>query len=101
MRRGVMKRSKLKFARVTLFSWGCVLAAISAMAVQFGIPPLHEKLIAASHAEPEIAMAASASSPVIHVRHAASQVYRLIVDVGDSVKGGTAFLVSGRRIVAT
>jgi hypothetical protein len=70
--------------------------------VQFGVPPLHEKLIAAPHVERENVLAiTSGSSPVAHVRQAASQVYRLIVDVGDSVKGGTAFLVSGRRIVAT
>lgn len=41
------------------------------------------------------------SSPVTRIREATGQVYRLIVEVDGAVKGGTAFLVSGRRIVAT
>lgn len=41
------------------------------------------------------------SSPITRIREATAQVYRLIVEVDGAVKGGTAFLVSGRRIVAT
>jgi S1-C subfamily serine protease len=41
------------------------------------------------------------ASPVARIREATSQVYRLIVEVDGAVKGGTAFLVSGKRIVAT
>lgn len=35
------------------------------------------------------------------IRSISREVYRLLVDVEGAVKGGTAFLVSGRRIVAT
>jgi S1-C subfamily serine protease len=41
------------------------------------------------------------SSAVEQVRVASGRVYRIIVDVDGAVKGGTAFLVSGTRIVAT
>jgi S1-C subfamily serine protease len=41
------------------------------------------------------------SSAVEQVRAASGRVYRIIVDVDGAVKGGTAFLVSGSRIVAT
>ena len=37
-------------------------------------------------------------SVVEHVEH---QVYRLLVDVEGAIKGGTAFLVSGSRVIAT
>lgn len=40
----------------------------------------------------------SASATVISV---APQVYRLLVEVEGAIKGGTAFLVSGKRVVAT
>jgi S1-C subfamily serine protease len=39
--------------------------------------------------------------PVARIRHATQQVYRLIVEVEGAVKGGTSFLVSGRRVIAT
>ena len=98
-----MKRYALQFARLTAFQWYCVVGVLFVMIFQFGVPPLSEKLIAAAHvAEPETASpAVSGASPVVHVRKAAAQVYRLIVDVEGAVKGGTAFLVSGQRIVAT
>src|SRR5262245_30687594 len=41
------------------------------------------------------------ASPVDRIRDATGRVYRLIVEVDGAVKGGTAFLVSGKRIVAT
>ena len=41
------------------------------------------------------------SSAVAHVKSSIGRVYRIIVDVEGAIKGGTAFLVSGRRIVAT
>lgn len=44
---------------------------------------------------------APASTSVATVRNASTQVYRLIVEVDGAIKGGTAFLVSGRRIIAT
>jgi S1-C subfamily serine protease len=43
----------------------------------------------------------AAGSPITRIREATLQVYRLMVDVDGAVKGGTAFLVSGHRIVAT
>jgi hypothetical protein len=38
---------------------------------------------------------------VATIRQASTQVYRLIVEVDGAIKGGTAFLVSGQRIIAT
>ncbi|MEJ2123623.1 MAG: serine protease [Alphaproteobacteria bacterium] len=35
------------------------------------------------------------------LRHILPQVYRLQVDAGDTTRGGSAFLVNGRRVVAT
>ncbi len=40
-------------------------------------------------------------SAVEQVRNALPQVYRLMVDVDGAMKGGTAFLVSGQRVIAT
>ena len=48
------------------------------------------------HEGPDIA-----PSTVANVKDAIGRVYRLIVDMDGAVKGGTAFLVSGQRIVAT
>lgn len=45
--------------------------------------------------------AGAAAKPISRIRHATSQVFRLIVEVEGAVKGGTSFLVSGRRVIAT
>jgi S1-C subfamily serine protease len=42
-----------------------------------------------------------AANPVSVVEHVTHQVYRLLVDVEGAIKGGTAFLVSGSRVIAT
>lgn len=39
--------------------------------------------------------------PVSPLRHVIPQVYRLQVDTGNTMRGGTSFLVSGHRVVAT
>jgi S1-C subfamily serine protease len=39
--------------------------------------------------------------PVSPLRFVISQVYRLQVDTGNTMRGGTSFLVSGHRVVAT
>jgi S1-C subfamily serine protease len=41
------------------------------------------------------------ASPVQVVAQVTHQVYRLLVDVEGAIKGGTAFLVSGNRVIAT
>jgi S1-C subfamily serine protease len=41
------------------------------------------------------------SPPVLMVESVTHQVYRILVDVEGAVKGGTAFLVSGSRVIAT
>ncbi len=85
----------------------CLLAVAGATLLHICVPSLQGNLIAATHlAEQDGAAAAGISegigaSPVAHVRKAAAQVYRLIVDVDNAVKGGTGFLVSGHRVVAT
>lgn len=44
---------------------------------------------------------AAAATPASVVEHVTHQVYRLLVDVEGAIKGGTAFLVSGSRVIAT
>jgi S1-C subfamily serine protease len=56
------------------------------------LPAQHESAASAGSSTP---------SPVSRIRHATSQVYRLIVEMDGAIKGGTGFLVSGRRIIAT
>ena len=45
--------------------------------------------------------APASAAPVSMVKHVTHQVYRLLVDVEGAIKGGTAFLVSGSRVIAT
>ena len=98
-----MKRSPPRIARLALFPWGCLLGALCVVCVQFDLVPVPNKVIAAAEVSPHESafVGTTGASPVAHVRQAASQVYRLLVDVEGAVKGGTAFLVSGQRIVAT
>lgn len=54
----------------------------------------------AAHA-PDLHALNTAVKPASRIRQATSQVFRLIVEVDGAIKGGTSFLVSGRRIIAT
>jgi S1-C subfamily serine protease len=80
----------------------CLLGVLGAMTLQLSIAFAPESLRAGTpSAEQDQPAGGIDSSPVAHVRKAAGQVYRLIVEVEGAVKGGTSFLVSGHRIVAT
>jgi S1-C subfamily serine protease len=85
----------------------CRLGAVGALALQLAMFFAPERLSAGTPSSDQDQQAGApsaggiSSSPVAHVRKAAAQVYRLIVEVEGAVKGGTSFLVSGHRIVAT
>jgi hypothetical protein len=87
-----------RIASVKLSPTHWVIVAFAA-ALLSGFASL-QKEAAARPFEPVQAMPHTAS-PITRIREATGQVYRLIVEVDGAVKGGTAFLVSGRRIVAT
>jgi hypothetical protein len=74
-----------------------LLAALGLTAVILPAQPLRAEPVT----EQEIVAAVSTFSPVARIRQATTRVYRLMVDVDGAVKGGTAFLVSGKRIIAT
>jgi hypothetical protein len=97
-----MKRYGLQSARLKAFQLCCLIGAVLVVISQLGVSPLSKELIAAAYvSERDGAPAAGGPSPVARIHRAAAQVYRLIVEVEGAVKGGTAFLVSGQRIVAT
>jgi hypothetical protein len=98
-----MKRLACPFSPLTsshllgvfLASWFAVLPCSGAPAGD----PLNARSSAGESANREIPQEPQA--PVAHVKDTIGRVYRIIVDVDGAVKGGTAFLVSGKRIVAT
>ena len=98
-----MKRLACLFLSPT-FSYIRWAALASWLAViPFGIAQARDALQGQSGAVENNAPAPKADSPstVANVKSAIERVYRLVVDVEGAVKGGTGFLVSGRRIIAT
>ncbi len=102
---GVMKH----FARLpALRPFGHCLIFAAALCAGPGLAGSGEPAAAAGDVPAGPAISAPAKRPPSPdlatskvVQSVAHRVYRLLVDVDGAVKGGTAFLVSGKRIVAT
>jgi S1-C subfamily serine protease len=92
-----MKRFAYPFAGLTLSRCSTRLGLACAMMALLGIAGFSSNRSTAQPAGEH----AGARNPVTLIRGATMQVYRLMVEVDGAVKGGTAFLVSGHRIVAT
>jgi S1-C subfamily serine protease len=80
--------------------WASVAAWLVALPATPSLASESAKPGVPSESDPHLGANATAST-VANVKGASGRVYRLIVDVDGAVKGGTAFLVSGQRIVAT
>jgi len=96
-----MKRFADQFACQKLPRLFSRLRIFYVLLFSISILPLHRESFASTHGPAREVTTRGAPKPVSRIRGATTQVYRLVVDVGGAVKGGTSFLVSGRRIIAT
>ena len=78
---------------VWVFALGC--------AVIVSQPPLSAASAESVAVKGPLARGPVSVAAVAQIRKVSRQVYRLMVDVDGAIKGGTAFLVSGQRVVAT
>jgi S1-C subfamily serine protease len=103
LRRGIDKRFGIEAARRSLLTLTgllvavfciifCISGSAQAQSPDRGSGPIDSYAPSA----PDVA-----ATPVSVVEHVTHQVYRLLVDVEGAIKGGTGFLVSGSRVIAT
>jgi S1-C subfamily serine protease len=93
-----------RIASVKLFQKIAFYTASYAVALSFALPLFHRDAAALPYETERNAplqIMPHTASPIGRIRAATGQVYRLIVEVEGAVNGGTAFLVSGTRVVAT
>jgi S1-C subfamily serine protease len=99
LRRGTMKRFAYPFSFPTIsaFLWAFLASWLAVLPSGSASPreTLQPRSFSAGNGMQQ------PLSAVANVKDAIGRVYRIIVDVDGAVKGGTAFLVSGQRIVAT
>ena len=104
MRRGIDKRFASEAAKRPLLTASALL--IAALCAAFFVSdsaqtqPLDRGPVPLDPYRPS-APDTAPGTPLSVVENVTRQVYRLLVDVEGAIKGGTAFLVSGSRVIAT
>ena len=98
MKRFACLSACLRTFRIVLIAAVCDLVVSGASGHARGFQP---RVAPAAEALTAYRAPAASPKPVSRIGQATSHLFRLIVEIDGAVKGGTSFLVSGRRVIAT